>query len=532
MKSTLFFILLLLPFAYNCSIAQEGNRFTELITEETSKKHLSILASEEFAGRGTGQEGGLKAANYIAEQFKSYGLKPVINDTSFFQDVKLLKSGYDVEPLQIGNTTYIYGKDFLVQGQNKFEKFESKEIIFIGYGIQDKSYDELKDLNIKNKVVLVIDEAEPIDPQGQSLITKSSSKSTWTTNRYKRIQNLLKHEPKAILSTSSKVKDLIHAQESQRSSNSFRIEEGPTIEITGSNKAPVIRITEDVANKILASLNTSLITYKVQAAQMKQQLGQVIPLTFSGEMGYRTESIVVPNVLGLLEGTDKKDEIVVVCAHYDHDGILPNGTYFPGADDNGSGTVGILELARAFSAAHKEGMGPRRSILFIGLAAEERGLLGSKYYVEHPVFPLDQTVACVNIDMIGRIDNKHLNGDHNYIHVIGVSKLSTDLKPIVELANQHIQTKLDYEYDHPEEPMKLYYRSDHYNFAKNGIPSLFFFSGLHPHYHTPEDTVDKINFPMMVKREKLIFHTVWELANRNNPPLVNLPLEDARGSGR
>jgi len=249
-------------------------------------------------------------------------------------------------------------------------------------------------------------------------------------------------------------------------------------------------------------------------------------------MGIKNEKIEVPNVLGLLEGSDKKDEIVVVSGHYDHDGILPDGTFFPGADDNGSGTVAVIELANAFSKAKKEGKGPRRSILFIGLAAEEKGLLGSDYYVEHPIFPLANTVACINIDMIGRIDNKHLNGDPNYIHVIGVNKLSTELQPIVELANKDINLKLDYDYNDPNEPMRLYYRSDHYNFAKYGIPSLFFFSGLHPHYHTPEDTVDKINFPIMVKREKLIFNTIWDIANRVNKPKVDLSLEDAKGTGR
>jgi Zn-dependent M28 family amino/carboxypeptidase len=159
----------------------------------------------------------------------------------------------------------------------------------------------------------------------------------------------------------------------------------------------------------------------------------------------------------------------------------------------------------------------------MGLAAEERGLLGSQYYTENPILPLENTVACINIDMIGRIDDLHLNGDHNYIHVIGVNKLSTDLKPIVEAANKDILINLDYSYDRPNEPMRLYYRSDHYNFAKNGIPALFFFSGLHPHYHTPEDTVDKIDFPMMVKREHLIFKTVWDIADRDERLKVDIP---------
>ncbi|HMR20125.1 MAG TPA: M28 family peptidase, partial [Sphingobacterium sp.] len=247
-----------------------------------------------------------------------------------------------------------------------------------------------------------------------------------------------------------------------------------------------------------------------------------VATNLSAKMGILSEKLDDPNVLGLVEGTDLKDEIVVICGHYDHDGILPDSTFFPGADDNGSGTVAVLELAQAFAQAKKDGYGPRRSILFIGLAAEEKGLLGSKYYAENPILPLANTVACINIDMIGRIDDMHLNGNHNYIHVIGVNKLSTELKPIVEKANKDIGLELDYSYDRPNEPMRLYYRSDHYNFAKKGIPSLFFFSGLHPHYHTPEDTVDKIDFPMMVKREKLIFHTAWDIANRDTRLKVDL----------
>lgn len=531
MMKRLFSILLLIPLAYSCSIAQNQSKYSSLITEESSKNHLTVLTSREFAGRGTGQEGGLKAANYIAEQFKAYGLKPIVNGDSYFQQVQLVKTGFEVQDFSIGNQKYTYGKDFFVQGDNPLETFDAKEIIFIGYGIQDEKYNELKGIDIKGKVVLVINEGEPTDVNGNSLITGNTTKSTWSTNRFTRLQELQKLGPKAILATSSQVAEMLTKFKGRLTASRFTLDKGKT-NTAKSNSAPIVNLTEDVANKLLASANTSLMTYKIKAAEKLQKPSQVLPLSFDATMGVKTEKIEVPNVLGLLEGTDKKDEVVVVSGHYDHDGILPDGTFFPGADDNGSGTVAVIELARAFSQAKKEGKGPKRSILFIGLAAEEKGLLGSDYYVEHPILPLANTVACINIDMIGRIDDKHLNGDHNYIHVIGASKLSTDLKPIVELANKDIQTTLDYDYDHPDEPMRLYYRSDHYNFAKKGIPSLFFFSGLHPHYHTPEDTVDKIDFPMMVKREKLIFNTIWELANRPDKPKVDLSLEDAKGSGR
>lgn len=526
----LFSILILLPIAYSCSFGQNPTKYTDLITEESSKNHLTILTSKEFAGRGTGQEGGLKAANYIAEQFKSYGLKPIVDGNSYFQQVKLLKTGYDVAHLSIGNQQYVNGKDFFVQGDNQFQNFNAKDIVFVGYGIQDDKYNELKGIDIKGKIILVINDGEPTDSNGRSLITGNATKSIWTTNRYKRIQELLKLQPKVILSTSSQVADIIASSKGRLTGNRFKIDKGTAAQLK-EQTSPVVNITENVANKLLASLNISLMAYKIKAAE-KIQSSQILPLVFDASMGLKEEKIEVPNVLGLLEGSTKKDEIVVVSGHYDHDGILPDGTFFPGADDNGSGTVAVLELAKAFSQAQKEGKGPERSILFIGLAAEEKGLLGSDYYVEHPIVPLANTIACINVDMIGRIDDKHLNGDHDYIHVIGVDKLSTDLKPIVENANKDINTKLDYDYNDPNEPMRLYYRSDHYNFAKKGIPALFFFSGLHPHYHTPEDTVDKIDFPIMVKREKLIFNTIWDLANRPNKPKVDLSLDEAKGSGR
>lgn len=526
----LFSILLLLQLSYSCSVAQQQNKYAGLITEESSKNHLTILTSKEYAGRGTGQEGGLKAANYIAQEFKSYGLKPIIDGNSYFQQVQLIKSSFVVDNFSIGKQSYVYGKDFFVQGDNQLQNFAAEDIIFVGYGIQDEKYNELKGIDIKGKVVLVINEGEPTDANGNSLVTGNATKSKWSTSRFMRIQELMKLDPKLILSTSSQVAETISRYKNRLTSSRFKLDTNEQAQAK-TTSIPVVNITEDLANKILATTNSSIMSSKLKAAE-KLQKAQIIPVAFNATMGQKEEKIEVPNVVGLLEGKSKKDEIVVVCGHYDHDGILPDGTFFPGADDNGSGTVAVIELARAFSKAKKDGKGPERSILFIGLAAEEKGLLGSDYYVRHPLLPLANTVACVNIDMIGRIDDKHLNGDHNYIHVIGTSKLSTDLKPIVESANKDIQTKLDYDYDHPEEPMRLYYRSDHYNFAKNGIPSLFFFSGLHPHYHTPEDTVDKIDFPMMVKREKLIFNTVWELANRANKPVVDLSLEDAKGSGR
>lgn len=521
MMKKLLTLLFIASLANSCSVAQTPAKYAVTITQESSKTHLTILSSKEYEGRGTGQPGGMKTANYIAEQFKQYGLDPIVND-SYFQPVALLKTSYKVEEFAIGTRKLTNGLDFFVQGDNSFENFDASEIVFLGYGIQDPKYNELAGTDIKGKVVLLLNEGEPVDQKGHSLITGGTTKSSWSSNRFKRIQELLKLQPKLILATGTEAEQTIKTANNRNIGGRFELDENPTAPHNSLQKTPVVHITQLIADEILNTSKLSLQQFKNTTNHSATPSAITIPLAVRTKMGILSEKLDDPNVLGLVEGTDLKDEIVVVCGHYDHDGILPDGTFFPGADDNGSGTVAVLELARAFAQAKKDGHGPRRSILFIGLAAEERGLLGSKYYVENPILPLQNTIACINIDMIGRIDDKHLDGDHNYIHVIGANKLSSELKPIVEKANEGTQLKLDYTYDDPSDPLRLYYRSDHYNFAKKGIPSLFFFSGLHPHYHTPEDTVDKIDFPMMVKREHLIFHTTWDMANRDNRPQVDL----------
>jgi hypothetical protein len=226
------------------------------------------------------------------------------------------------------------------------------------------------------------------------------------------------------------------------------------------------------------------------------------------------------NIWAFIEGSDKKDEIVVISAHYDHVGIK-NGEIYNGADDDGSGTVALMEIARVFQKAKKEGKGPRRSILILHVTAEEVGLIGSRYYSENPLFPLANTVADVNIDMIGRRDDLHKDSN-NYVYVIGSDYLSTDLHNICLNANsKHNLLDLDYKYNDKSDPNRFYYRSDHYNFAKHGIPSVFLFSGVHEDYHKPTDDVDKIEFDAVTKRTKYAFAIAWEIANRENRLVVD-----------
>jgi hypothetical protein len=242
---------------------------------------------------------------------------------------------------------------------------------------------------------------------------------------------------------------------------------------------------------------------------------QVVPESFLPSGVHTSE-----NVVAFIKGSEIPEEIIVVSAHYDHLGTNGN-EIFNGADDDASGTVAVLEIAEAFQLAANNGHGPRRSILFLNLTAEEKGLYGSKWYVENPLFPIQNHIANLNIDMIGRVDEAHTNNP-NFVYLIGSDKLSTELHNLSEEVNKkYVQLDLDYTYNDENDPNRFYYRSDHYNFAKNNIPIIFYFNGVHEDYHKATDTAEKINYEILTKRTKLVFYTAWEIANRDHKIIVD-----------
>lgn len=243
---------------------------------------------------------------------------------------------------------------------------------------------------------------------------------------------------------------------------------------------------------------------------------QSIPKSYLGDQYNDSE-----NVISFIEGSEKPNEVIIISAHLDHEGISENDEIYNGADDNGSGTVALLEMAQAFKRAQMDGYGPKRSILFLHLTAEEIGLQGSRYYTQNPAFPLKNTVANLNIDMVGRVDMAH-NGNPNYIYLIGSNRISTELHYISEVVNDaFFDIKLDYKYNEENDRNRYYYRSDHYNFAKHNIPVIFYFNGEHDDYHQTTDTADKINYPLLAKRTRLIFATAWQLANQKKRIIVD-----------
>lgn len=222
------------------------------------------------------------------------------------------------------------------------------------------------------------------------------------------------------------------------------------------------------------------------------------------------------NVLAYIKGSEKPNELIIISAHLDHLGISDDGSINYGADDDGSGTVALMEMAQAFNLAKKDGHGPKRSILFLHLTAEEIGKKGSEYYTKYPIFPLKNTITDLNIDMIGRVDKIHQN-NKNYIYLIGSDRLSKELHYVSEKVNKtYFNIDLDYRYNVEGERNHYYSRSDHYNFAKNGIPVIFYFNGEHDDYHQPSDTPDKIDYELLEKRTKLIFATAWQIANQDH----------------
>jgi len=276
-----------------------------------------------------------------------------------------------------------------------------------------------------------------------------------------------------------------------------------------------ILIAPTLANAILSETGKTLTQLRALALQdtgfAPTSLSQT---SLSIDLRSAKEIKTTENVVGFLEGSDPKlkEEVVVFTAHYDHLGLGANGSIYFGADDDGSGTVTVVELAQAFASNPVK---PKRSLVFMTVVGEEKGLWGSDWYVKHPIIPLEKTIADLNTDMIGRMDKKYDElKNPNYVYVIGSDKISTQLDSVLKLSNKESENiVLDYTYNDDKDPNQFYRRSDHYNFARNGVPIVFFFTGVHDDYHQVTDTVDKILFDRMERIVRMIYYTGWKVAN-------------------
>ena len=497
-------------------------RYARSITAEEMKSHLEVLASDEFEGRETGKEGNLKASSYIANKLEEFRVKEGGDHKSYFQPVAFTFSKWLDTEIYINGERYKHMWDYLTFPQDNESRplLTADEVIFLGYGIDDPIYNDYKKKKVAGKVIM-INKGEPMKKDSvTSWMTKDTSLSEWSTDINKKLIAAKKHGVELVLIIEDDIKGLLAENRRKLLGGTMQLGDKTKEESPYANHC---YISTNIAKALIGDKQKKIIkSRKYTMKKGKNCDVKLDKLNFTITQLKETTVLESRNVLGIIEGTDKKDEYVIVSAHLDHLGKRGDAIY-NGADDNGSGTTTILEVAEAFSRAARLGDRPRRSVVFLWVTGEEKGLLGSNYYANNPIYPLEQTMANVNVDMVGRIDRKYgEKGIEDYIYVIGSDRLSTDLHKINEAANQkYTQLILDYKYNDEKDPNRFYYRSDHYNFAKNGIPAIFFFNGTHNDYHKVTDTVDKINFEKMEKIGKLIFHSTWELANREEKIVVD-----------
>lgn len=480
------------------------------ITAADMKKHLYIIASAEMGGRDTPSPGLEKAAEYIETHFKSLGLVPG-NNGSYRQYYPLYKDSMTSTHLKINEKAFEVNTDFQPSmGFNHSAEMRFSEAVFVGYGISDGTIDNYSGVDVQGKLVIIAD--------GMPANYKAPAGQRNAGSMFGKLNTASKKGAAAILVVSTSFPKKGTTGVSSWSMSGYKASANP-FTFSVSDKV-IASVMGDDAKTFWDNLKNNTAASKVYKAD--------IDLSYFKQV----VSTKVSNVLGVLEGTDLKDEYVVLTAHYDHVGKRNDTTIYYGADDDGSGTTGILELAEAFVKAKQAGNGPRRSIIFMTVSGEEKGLWGSAYYANHPIYPLEKTTVDLNIDMIGRTGSEYLKDKDstNYIYIIGDDKLSSDLAVITDEVNKiYSNMKLDRKYNDPNDPNRFYFRSDHYNFAEKGVPIIFYFNGTHADYHRPTDTPDKINYPMMAKRTQLVFHTAWEMANRNEMLKRDLKLEKPKG---
>ena len=484
---------------------------------ENLEKHLSIIASDEFEGRNTGSLGQLKAARYISNIFRESNVLPPVKTSygdSYFQDIPLKSGKLEKVKFESAAGSLNWGDDLF--GYAVYYPTEKKmDSKFIGFGIESKEYNDYEDLDLSGKIAILV-WGEPKDKEGNFLLTGEEKNSAWGTRFgiYKKVKAARAKGAEDVLVIMPNKEDFEKRKTSlsrYTRKGSFMLPDDQNLEGKKSKYGSLYTYPEAYAS--MAGINPK--TFKKSIEQFIEE-GKPVELngdTITIETDYSMTDVVTSNVLGLIPGSEKKDEYVIITAHYDHVGKSGDDIY-NGADDDGSGTVALLSIAQELSKKYSGDSKPKRSILFMAFTGEEKGLLGSKYYCDSdPVLPLEQTVCNLNIDMIGRVDEDHQE-DSNYVYLIGSDMLSTKVHELSEKTNEECcQLNLDYTFNNFQDPNNFYKRSDHYNFAKNNIPVIFYFNGSHEDYHKPTDTIDKINFGVYNKRTELIYHTVISLAN-------------------
>lgn len=475
-----------------------ATHYAKGISEAELRTHLEVLASDAYMGRDTGKEGQKMAAAYLKKHFASMGIPPVPANYAenivdgYFQPYELIEERTGGLTLEHHGQTLELLKGLLYFNEVLKSDLAVKELTYLGDASRS-----LDGLDLSGKAVLI--DASKMDV-GETMFRALRT----------RMEPVRKAGAAVILVSMPQfggLVDMVHT-------DGGRLKLAYEAKKENGNPAGQLLLLEDATTKEI--LGTS-----VFKKLRRKKPGFKLAVDIALKAKNMEARVVAENVLAYIEGSDKKDEVVILTAHYDHIGV-EKGVVYNGADDDGSGTVALLEIAEAFAQAKADGHGPRRSVLVMPVSGEEKGLLGSHFYSDHPVFPIANTVADLNIDMIGRVDSAHATSAP-YVYVIGSDRLSTGLHAANEEANKQVGLLLDYTFNEESDPNRFYYRSDHYNFARKGIPSVFYFSGVHEDYHEPGDDVEKIHFDLLRTRALLVFYTAWSLANGEERIVVDKP---------
>ena len=511
----------------------QARRWAATITADELRALAFDLAADVMEGRETGTDGQVRAARYIAARFAELGLPRVGADYSYSQPIAFERASWDRVRLAVEGEQLRHLRDFYgLPAEASAVTATTDRPLFLGYGIDAPAYSDYRGAgDVRGRVGVVL-AGEPYGKTGLSRVTGAADTSAWSRDAALKRAAAERAGLAALLIVEPDIQAAIASNRSRVIENELRIvPAGRTAQTPRAGSVPTLHVSprllrelsDDDDRGLLARIFTRSTRKRVVRARERMAAeGVSEPVDLRGDLALDLQpnrfALRGENVLGYFRGTDPAlaDELIVVSAHYDHLGKRGEAVY-NGADDNASGTSTVLEIAEALAEATRAGEGPRRSVLVLLVSGEEKGLLGSAYYAANPVFPLEQTIANVNIDMIGRYDEAHADSAA-YIYVIGAGRISPDLDSVTRAVGAaYTGLDLDYTFDAEDDPNRFYYRSDHYNFARNGVPAVFFFSGVHEDYHRPTDTPDKLDYAKMELVGRHAFAVLWNLANRDAP---------------
>ena len=498
--------------------------FVDTITQEGLRADLTVLSHDSLQGRDTGTDGLKKAARYIAKRYAEIGLEPVGDNGTYFQKVDFDQNSTnsrtytvtDTEGNLISETTHSKND---VADYNTFgggANSATGDIVFVGAGIVNEANGVnhfAEDMSGKWLLMFFQQGVTNFGIVQRTIAQSNALGALLIIDTPERYAELAEGAKVAFGNPQGFQLSYLADGNNQGGGTMFaRVKPAHAADLLGVNGAEELDALKD--NIFESPADFSARETGMALAYNPDRTGSVLSSK---------------NIVAFLEGSDPllKDEVVVISSHYDHVGIgQPDSTgdnIYNGADDDGSGTAGLMHIAQAMVAAKEAGAGPKRSVLFLHVTAEEKGLLGSRYYSDHPIYPIDKTVANVNVDMIGRIDNEYTaKNDGDYIYLIGGEIISSGLDKMVREANAETSNlELSKRYNDLNDPNQFYRRSDHWNFGRLGVPFLFFFNGVHPDYHQPGDEIDKIEFEPFQKRTQLIYAFTAKIADTDERPIVD-----------